>query len=156
MSEESSVVGSSLLGDHRGLVSWLATKVALALGLALRRLAGPTWSSGISEVHKKSTWESVGPFLGEKSPRGPLPWELKGPVGSGGQSLVEISAALAIGTATSRGFRGDLEGESSALRLGRSKAWKGLVNLGEHCLGAQMGLEQFSPVSRRRKGLPEF
>lgn len=38
LSEESSVVGSSLLGDHRGLVTWLATKVALAPGLALRRV----------------------------------------------------------------------------------------------------------------------
>lgn len=38
LSEESSVVGSSLLGDHRGLVSWLVMKVALALGLALRRV----------------------------------------------------------------------------------------------------------------------
>lgn len=38
LSEDSSVVSSSLPGDHRGLVSWLTVKVALALGLALRRV----------------------------------------------------------------------------------------------------------------------
>lgn len=38
LSEENSVVGISLLGDHRVSVSWLTTEEALALSLALRRV----------------------------------------------------------------------------------------------------------------------
>lgn len=67
LSEESSVVGSSFLGDHRGLASWLATEVALALGLALRRVGGTHRELSVSEVHKKSTWENVGTLVGDHS-----------------------------------------------------------------------------------------